>query len=370
MSMLSSAELLALLRLQRVPLVGDVNAKRLLDRCGTAEQIFKERKEALLKIDGIGAALTSGLWDTIHLEEAEKELEYLEKNNVTYSFFKDASYPKHLKHCIDAPILLFKRGNMELTNKRIISVVGTRQITSYGTSFIEEFIAALAPLDPVIVSGFAYGVDIAAQRAAMEHNLQTIGCLAHGLNQIYPKVHQKYVSKVERNGGFLTEFWSTSNPDRENFLKRNRIIAGMSEATIVIESAERGGSLVTADIAHSYNRDVFAVPGRSTDKYSTGCNNLIKQQKAHVLTSAADLVYILGWEITEKQSTTTQKQLFVALDETEKSIYQYLQLNGKQLLDTVALECNLPIFKTSASLLNMEMKGVVRPLPGKLFEAI
>ena len=243
-------------------------------------------------------------------------------------------------------------------------------MTSYGAAFIEEFITTIAPLNPIIVSGFAYGVDIAAQRAAVDNNLQTIGCLAHGLNQVYPKVHQKYASAVEKHGGFLTEFWSTSNPDRENFLKRNRIIAGMSEATIVVESAQKGGSLVTADIANGYNRDVFAVPGRSTDKYSQGCNNLIKQQKAHLLTSAADLIYILGWELTEKETATPQKQLFVELDETERSIYQYLQLNGKQLLDTVALECNLPIFKTSSSLLNMEMKGVIRPLPGKLFEAI
>ncbi len=370
MSKLSSTELLALLRLQKVPLIGDVNAKRLLERCGTAEQVFRERKEALQKIEGIGSVITSGLWDAIHLEEAEKEMAYLIKNDVEYTFFKDATYPKYLKHCIDAPILLFQRGNMDVSNKRIISIVGTRQITSYGMAFIEEFMASIAPLDPVIVSGFAYGVDIAAQRAAMDNNLQTIGCLAHGLNQIYPKAHQKYVSKVEKNGGFFTEFWSTSNPDRENFLKRNRVIAGMSEATIVVESAERGGSLVTADIAHSYNRDVFAVPGRSTDKYSTGCNNLIKQQKAHVLTSAADLVYVLGWELTEKEEHTHQRELFVELNETEKSIYQYLQLNGKQLLDTVALECNLPIFKTSSTLLNMEMKGVIRPLPGKLFEAV
>jgi len=172
--------------------------------------------------------------------------------------------------------------------------------------------------------------------------------------------------QIEENGGFLTEFWSTSVPDRENFLKRNRIIAGMSEATIVIESAEKGGSLVTADIAHSYNRDVFAVPGRTTDKYSVGCNNLIKQQRAHVLTSAADLIYLLSWKIDEKPQKEIQKQLFVELDTTEKEIYSYLQSNGKQLLDTVALECKLPVFKVSSTLLNMEMKGVIRPLPGKL----
>lgn len=368
--MLSNDELLALLRLQKVPLVGDINAKKLLERCGSAEQVFKEGKRTLEKIDGIGSSLLTGLWDTIHLEEAEKELNYIQKNDIDYCFFKDDNYPKNLKHCIDAPILLFRRGNIDLNNQKVISIVGTRKMTSYGAAFIEEFITTIAPLNPIIVSGFAYGVDIAAQRAAVDNNLQTIGCLAHGLNQMYPKAHQKYSLTVEKNGGFLTEFWSTSNPDRENFLKRNRIIAGMSEATIVVESAQKGGSLVTADIANGYNRDVFAVPGRSTDKYSQGCNNLIKQQKAHLLTSAADLIYILGWELTEKETTTPQKQLFVELDETERSIYQYLQLNGKQLLDTVALECNLPIFKTSSSLLNMEMKGVIRPLPGKLFEAI
>lgn len=368
--MLSEAELVALLRLQKAPNIGDINAKKLLEKCGSAERIFQERKSALQKIDGIGSAKLSGLFDTIHLEEAQKEFQFIKENGLEYSYFKDDGYPKYLKHCIDGPILLFKRGTIDLNEKRAISIVGTRNITSYGTAFIERFIEEIAPLNPIIVSGFAYGVDITAQRFAAEHNLQTIGCLAHGLNQIYPKVHQKYVAKIEKNGGFFTEFWSTSSPDRENFLKRNRIIAGMTEATIVVESAAKGGSLVTADIASSYNREVFAVPGRSTDKFSIGCNNLIKQQKAHMLTSVADLVYILGWKLTEKAKQPIQNRLFVELDETERSIYQYLQLNGKQLLDTVALECKLPIFKVSSTLLNMEMKGVIRPLPGKLFEAI
>ena len=216
----------------------------------------------------------------------------------------------------------------------------------------------------------AYGVDICVQKEAIKQGLQTIGCLAHGLNQVYPKVHIKYEAEILKNGGFYTEFWSTSNPERENFLKRNRIIAGVSEATVVVESAEKGGSLVTADIANSYNRDVFAVPGRTTDKYSIGCNNLIKQQKAHVLTSAADLIYLLDWEVEQKQNNPIQKQLFIELDETEQSIYTYLQNNGKQLLDSIALDCKLPIYKASSTLLNMEMKGVIRPLPGKLFEAI
>lgn len=368
---MTNSDLLHVLRLQKIPNIGDINAKKLINRCGSAEAVFNEKKATLQKIDGIGSVVVSGLWDLEHLETAEKELDYIQANNISFAYFENDDYPQKLKHCVDAPILLFKRGNIDLNNKKIISIVGTRNITSYGQSFCQEFMEALSPLDPIIVSGFAYGVDITAQKAAVDNGLQTIGCLAHGLNQIYPKTHEKYIPKVEVNGGFFTEFWSTSNPDRENFLKRNRIIAGLSQATIVIESAEKGGSLVTADIANSYNREVFAVPGRSSDKFSTGCNNLIKQQKAHMLTSAADLIYMLGWELeSNKEKKPVQKQLFVELDATEREIYQYLQSNGKQLLDGIALECNLPIFKVSSTLLNMEMKGVVRPLPGKLFEAI
>jgi DNA processing protein len=208
-----------------------------------------------------------------------------------------------------------------------------------------------------------------AHQLAMEHNLQTIGVVAHGLNQIYPKTHKKYVAKVEQNGGFMTEFWSSSNPDKENFVRRNRIVAGMTEATIVIESADRGGSLITANMANDYNRDVFAVPGRVTDKYSQGCNNLIKTQKANVLTSAADLIYILNWDL-EKEVKPVQKQLFVTLEEEEQKVYDYLLKTGKEVMDIIALRCDFPIYKISGMLLNMELKGVIRPLPGKLFEAI
>lgn len=368
---MTEPEIIAALRLQTIPNIGDITAKKLIAHCGSPTAVFEDKQHRLLKIDGIGTQTLKGLHDPIYLEDAKREFEFLSKEQVHISYFKDADYPFRLKHCVDGPILLFSKGKMDLSARKIISVVGTRNITNYGSSFCKEFIEELAPLDPVIVSGFAYGVDITIQKAAMDKGLQTIACLAHGLNQIYPKGHKKYERKMEENGGFVTEFWSTSKPDRENFLKRNRIIAGMSEATIVVESAEKGGSLVTAELANGYNREVFAVPGRTTDKLSKGCNDLIKQQKAHLLTSAAELVYLLGWELEEKKvQQPIQKQLFVDLDATEQSIYSYLQLNGKQLLDTVALACNLPIFKTSSTLLAMEMKGVIRPLPGKLFEAI
>jgi len=366
---MSDQDLFYLLALLKVEGVGDIMAKKLLAHCGNAEAVFKTKTNQIAAIDGVGSVLLNNLKDKSVFEKANRELEFINANDINVSFFQDENYPERLKHCFDSPVLIFSAGNINLKNKKIISIVGTRQITSYGTEFCKKLIEDLAPLDPVIVSGFAYGVDIVAHQLAMDYNLQTIGVLAHGLNQIYPKTHKKYVAAMEQNGGFITEFWSTANPDKENFVRRNRIVAGMTEATIVIESADRGGSLITANLANDYNRDVFAVPGRVTDKYSQGCNDLIKTQKANVLTSAADLVYILNWNI-ENKGKTVQKQLFVELEPDEQKIYDFLLKNGKELLDMIALQCDFPIYKISGLLLNMELKGVIRPLPGKLFEAI
>ena len=366
---MSDQELFNLLALLRIEGVGDVVAKKLLLHCGSAEEIFKSKSSTLKGIDGIGTFLTNNLKNKTVFEKAEKELKYIQSNDINVMHFQDENYPDKLKHCIDGPVLMFTSGNLDINKRRIISIVGTRQITSYGTEFTKKLIEDLAPLDPIIVSGFAYGVDIVAHQAAMDNNLQTIGVVAHGLNQIYPKVHKKYVAKMEKNGGFMTEFWSDSEPVRENFVRRNRIVAGMAEATIVIESADKGGSLITATMANDYNRDVFAVPGRTSDKFSQGCNNLIKSQKANLLTSAADLVYILNWDI-QKEVKPIQKQLFVTLEPDEQIIYDFLLKKGKELLDIISLECNLPVYKISVILFNMEIKGVVRPLPGKLFEAI
>lgn len=366
---MTQQDLFYLLALQRVEGVGDIMAKKLLSHCGNAEAVFKMKTTQLAAIDGVGAALLKNLKDQTVFDKATKELEFIDTDKIKVSFFLDEDYPDRLKHCIDGPVLLFSSGNINLKNRKIISIVGTRQITSYGTDFCRKLIEDLSPLDPIIVSGFAYGVDIVAHQLALEYKLQTIGVVAHGLNQIYPKTHKKYVARVEENGGFMTEFWSTSNPDKENFVRRNRIVAGMSEATIVIESADRGGSLITANMANDYNRDVFAVPGRTSDKYSQGCNNLIKTQKANLLTSAADVVYILNWDM-EKKAKPVQKQLFVTLDDEEQKVYDYLLKTGKELMDIIALRCDFPIYKISGILLNMELKGVVRPLPGKLFEAI
>ncbi|KOP35838.1 DNA-protecting protein DprA [Flavobacterium sp. WLB] len=366
---MSDQDLFYLLALMKVDGVGDIMAKKLLNHCGNAEAIFKSKTNQIAAIDGVGSVMLKNIKDKAIFEKANQELEFIRKNDIKISFFQDETYPDRLKHCIDSPVLIFTGGNIDLKNKKIISIVGTRQITSYGTEFCRKLIEDLAPLDPVIVSGFAYGVDIVAHQFAMDYKLQTIGVLAHGLNQVYPKAHKKYMAKMEENGGFITEFWSTSNPDKENFVRRNRIVAGISEATIVIESADKGGSLITANLANDYNRDVFAVPGRVTDRYSQGCNDLIKTQKASLLSSAADLIYVLNWDI-EKKPKAIQKQLFIDLELDEQKIYDFLLKNGKELLDTIALECDFPVFKISGILLNMELKGVIRPLPGKLFEAI
>ncbi|RCT53683.1 DNA-processing protein DprA [Winogradskyella sp. KYW1333] len=367
---MTEQQLIYTLALQHVPKIGATTAKKLINHCGSAEAVLKEKKSNLLKIDGIGTITIDGLFDAVHIKEAEYELKFIKDNNIETHYFNSDSYPERLKHCIDGPIILFQSGNINLKEKHIISIVGTRKITTNGIVFCEKLVETLSPYNPIIVSGFAYGTDITAQKAAVKHNLQTIGCLAHGLNQIYPKVHKKYVADIERHGGFYTDFWSTDNFDRNNFLKRNRIIAGLSEATIVIESAEKGGSLVTADIANSYNRDVFAVPGRTTDSQSVGCNNLIKQQRAHLLSDPLDVPYLLNWQLDTNEKPTVQKQLFVELDDNEKIIYNYLKHKDKELLDVIAVDCDIPSYKIAGLLLNMELKGVIRSLPGKLFEVI
>ncbi|MEE9406794.1 MAG: DNA-processing protein DprA [Polaribacter sp.] len=360
-------KLLAILRLQKSKAVGDILAKKLIVNVGDVTQIFKEKATHLSKINGIGNHAIKHLFDTENIKHAEQELKYIQENEVEYSYFLEDDYPTNLQHCIDSPILLFKDGNIDFSNDKIISIVGTRNMSSYGRDFCNKLIEELVQYNPIIVSGFAYGVDICAHKAAIKNKLQTVAVLAHGLEEIYPKVHKKYINQVNENGGFLTEFWHEETPLRENFLKRNRIVAGISKATIIIESAAKGGSLVTADIANSYDRDVFAVPGRTTDVYSKGCNNLIKNNRAFLLNSAEEVVKMLNWDIKEKPKTI-QKQLFIELNEKEQKIYDLLHQKGQQLLDVISLECNIPIYQLSSILLQMELKGVTKPLPGKIFE--
>lgn len=367
---MTKRELTYLIALQKLPNIGDTTIKKLIDRIGSAEAVYTEKKTNLLKIDGIGLHKIKEIGNSSFLDVAQKEIAFFEKEDIKALDYKHPAYPLLLKHCIDGPSVLFTRGNIDLKNKKIISIVGTRKVTKQGVAFCEELIKELAVLKPIIVSGFAYGTDICAHKAAIKNNLQTIACLAHGLNQIYPKPHAKYVNEVEKNGGFVTDFLTTSSFDRNNFLKRNRIIAGMSEASIVIESAPKGGSLVTADIANSYNREVFAVPGRPTDSMSRGCINLIKKNQARPITEAADLIYHLGWDLEEKSEKNVQTQLFIDLNAEEQNVVDCLKKENKQHIDELAVNSSIPSYKLASLLLDLEMKGVLRPLPGKLFELI
>ncbi|MEI6864444.1 DNA-processing protein DprA [Flavicella sp.] len=362
-------ELLYALALQRAKGIGDINAKKLIETCGSPKSVLKERKNTLSKINGIGAVLIKNLFDPECLKQAEKELSFIRSNNIKPLYFQDKKYPNNLKNCIDGPFLLFQDGEFDFDNSNIISVVGTRNMTNYGRDFCKELISGLKDCNPTIISGFAYGVDICAHKAALDNGLQTIAVFAHGFDQVYPKIHKKYMAKVYENGGFLTEFWSKETPLKENFLKRNRIVAGISQATVVIESAARGGSLATATIANSYSRDVFALPGRSSDIYSKGCNNLIKTNKAALITSADDLKEMLGWT-RQKQAKVIQPQLFVELTDDEQIIIDFLKQRQSELLDIIALDCGILVHKTASTLFQLEMKGLLKALPGKIFEIV
>jgi DNA processing protein len=366
---LKEEKLLAILRLQKCKAIGDILAKKLIVNVGDVQQIFKEKAATIQKINGIGSYVLKHLFDSKNIELATQELAYIKNNNIGYSYFLEDTHPIHLKHCIDAPILFFKDGNINFNNNKIISIVGTRNMSSYGRDFCNKLIDEIAQYNPIIVSGFAYGVDICAHKAAVKNKLQTIAVLAHGFEQIYPKVHKKYINQVNENGGFLTEFWHEEQPLRENFLRRNRIVAGISTATVIIESAEKGGSLVTADIANSYNKDVFALPGRASDIFSKGCNNLIKNNQAHLLTAPSDIVKMLNWDI-EKASKPIQQQLFLELNENEQKIVAFLHEKGQQLFDIISIETNIPVYQLSSILLQMELKGILKPLPGKMFELV
>lgn len=367
--MMNESELIALLRLQALPNIGDILAKKLLQKFGSAEELFKTKKSQLMKIDGFGEVRLREFYDTAYLTAAEEEYKFIQKNDVEVFYFQEEEYPELLKQCIDGPILLFQKGNINLKNRFLLSIVGTRKATVHGVNFVEELIEKLSPLNPVIISGFAYGIDIAAHKAAIKNGLQTIGCMAHGLNQIYPKTHAQYKNQVEANGGFVSDFWSNATFDRNNFLKRNRIIAGMSEATLVVESADKGGALVTADIAVSYNRELFAVPGRPSDSLSRGCNMLIKSQKAQAITSAEDIIYFMNWEV-EKKKPVIQPSLFVELSPEEETIVQSLKELGKAELDELAIACKMPTYKVASHLLNLELNALIRVLPGKQYEAL
>jgi DNA processing protein len=354
-----------------IPRIGDVNARKLVSFFGCVEAIFREPYGNLIKIPGIGSGLAGYITDRSYLDAAEREAEYVSKNNIRTYFYLDSDYPYRLRQCDDSPVVFFFRGSSDLDSARMLSVVGTRNATPRGRELCEKIIGDLSENHPelIITSGLAYGIDIASHKAAIARNLQTIAVLAHGLKTIYPSLHRAVARTMINHGGLLTDFLSDTLPERNNFLRRNRIIAGLSDATLVIESGYKGGALITADIANSYNRDVFAVPGRPDDQWSSGCNNLIKNNKAALVENADDIEFLLGWK-EEKAKQPVQRTLFSDLDDTERGIYELLLKQGEMDIDSICRTLDLQVFKLSSILLQMEFKGLVKCYPGNVYRAV
>ena len=357
--------------LTHIPGLGLLGACNLLRVMGSATAIFQHRKELPELVTGATNRLVKLLDCPEAFRRAEEELQYAEKNQIQCIPYSDASYPSRLRECEDAPLALFYRGNAPLNALRVISMVGTRHATDYGKHLCHSFLEELKEKCPdvLVVSGLAYGIDIHAHRSALQYGFSTVGVLAHGLDRIYPAAHRTTAIEMMDHGGLLTEFMSGTNPDRQNFVKRNRIVAGMSDATIVVESAAKGGALITAELAESYHRDCFAFPGRTCDLYSAGCNELIRTNRASILLSADHFLETMGWITHESRPQEgIQRELFPELTEEETKIMQALQRNpdGMQI-NLLVIETNIPIQRMSALLFELEMKGMVRALAGGVY---
>ncbi|MFT5750226.1 MAG: DNA processing protein [Ancylomarina sp.] len=352
--------------------LGSINARKVIAYSGGVEAFFKTSKNDLLKIPGIGKIIIQKLDRDSALREAEAELKFIDENNIKVAFYLDENYPQRLLNCPDSPTTLYYKGDIDFNASRILSVVGTRNATDYGKDNCDKLIKALASHSEktIIVSGLAYGIDICAHKAAMKYNLPTVAVVGHGFHLMYPAQHRKYAEEIIHSGGILTEFTSKSVIDPRHFVRRNRIVAGMSDATLVMESARKGGSLTTAEIANSYNRDVFAFPGRASDTYSQGCNHLIKTNQAHLIESVADIEYILGWENNTVKTDAVQSKMFVELSSEEELMVGLLTDEGKLGIDMLSVKSNLPMSKVSSLLLKMEFKGLIRALPGKIYSLI
>ncbi|NOY38091.1 MAG: DNA-protecting protein DprA [Chlorobi bacterium] len=354
-----------------LPGVGPMTAKKLLTIAESPAAVFNHPLHVLNHAKGVKKQILTSEQRNTALKNAQKEIEFTEKNGIKPLFFLDTDYPNRLRQCDDAPIMLYQQGEFNLDPDKIISIVGTRNSTLYGEKICEKLISDLSGKYPdlVIVSGLAYGIDVCAHRAALKNNIKTVAILGHGLNLIYPAIHRKTAEQISQNGCLITEFGITQTPDKRNFVQRNRIIAGLSVATIVIESGIQGGALITADLANSYNRDVFTFPGRVGDPWSEGCHKLIKNNQAALIESAEDLEYMLGWT-TEKKSPAIQKQIFVELSPDEETILTILKEHDELSIDHISIEANFPVSKTSSILLNLEFTGFIKSLPGNRYRYI
>lgn len=361
-------ELLYQIGISLIPRIGDISAKRLIAYCGSPQAVFNETRAALKKIPGIGDVTVSSIINHSVFERAEKEIEIIYNNGITPLFYTNPDYPYRLLNCEDGPLLLYYKGNANLNADRVVAMVGTRRATNYGRSICEEMVENLADKGVIIISGLAYGIDSCAHRKSVDLGIDTIGVLGHGLDRLYPAQNRKLAEKMLEQGGLLSEFMSGTKPDRENFPKRNRIVAGMSDAIVVVESDRRGGALITAELGNSYNRDVFAVPGRVGDDSAKGCNFFIKTNRAALAESGDDIAYIMGWDVLEKPKKT-QRQLFLDLSENEKKLLELINESGEIGIDQLVIKSGLSTSKVAASLLNLEFEGVVKCLPGKLYKA-
>ncbi|MCQ2608338.1 MAG: DNA-processing protein DprA [Bacteroidales bacterium] len=349
--------------------VGPITAKQLISYVGSPEQIFKEPTSKLSKIPNVGPAIVKEIREKNVLGMAEKELDFVQKNQLKVLTYTDDGYPYRMKNCEDSPLLFFYKGDVDFNASKFISIVGTRNATDYGRQCCKNLIADIKVHNPIIVSGLAFGIDICAHREALNAGLQTIAVLGTPLSQISPVSHVETARSITKQGCVLSEYNTQMKLDSKLFVRRNRIIAALSDATIVVESKEKGGALITADFANQYNRDVCAFPGNVGNKYSQGCNNLIRDNKAALIENGKDLEQLLNWDITEKIGNV-QRELFVQLSQDEQSVYDFLSDNPDSTIDTIAIQCNISMSKLSSLLLTMEFRGLVTCMPGKRFRNI
>ena len=350
-----------------LPGIGDISGKKFVQYFGSAEAIFKETRKSLEKISGMREASIEAICKPKeYLKRAEEEIDFIEKNAIRPLFFLDADYPRRLLQCDDGPMMLYYKGAANLNANRIVAIVGTRNITEYGKENCLQLVEDLKDDNVLIVSGLAYGVDTAAHRAAVKNGIPTVGVMGCGMQQVYPATNKKLANEMLEQGGVLTECMSGTQPDRENFPRRNRIIAGMADAVVVIESAMKGGSLITADLANSYSRDVFAYPGRVMDIYSQGCNYLIRTNRAHLMESVLNLRYVMRWDSEMKNEKQTA--LFREFTDDEKLIMDCFGSSAVVSLDDIIVKSELPTTKIAAILLNLEFDGVLMAMPGKRYQ--
>jgi DNA processing protein len=353
--------------LSLIPGIGDVLIKQLISYCGTAEAVFSKNRGKLYRIPRIGKVLSENISLNKLFHEAEKEINYAEKNGIQVLFFTDKNYPVRLKQIHNSPSILYFKGNSSINHQKIVSIVGTRNATNYGKEAVEEIIKGLTKHQALIVSGLAYGIDIHAHRSALNNGLPTIGIIAGGINKIYPNLHRETAYKMIEHGGIMSEQRWDTIPEAHHFPKRNRIIAGFSDVTIIVEAAPKGGALITAEYAHSYNRDIFAIPGNLNRKYSEGCNHLIESLKANIYTGIESLEKIMNWDLKPEKPVFINK--YEQLNKDELLILETLENNVKPMpIDDICWKSQMNINQLASGLLNLEFKGIVRSLPGKMYK--